>query len=95
MESRKSFEKKIGNREPSREIKSKKNCTNKFKKFQKKKFYIKKEKNEKKEMPVAGRPRCPVVPPRRRESARPRERGGGRTQGGRIRAAAAPGKHPP
>ena len=30
---------------------------------------------------MAGRPRCPVVPPRRRGSARPRERGGGRTQG--------------
>ena len=36
---------------------------------------------KKKEMPVAGRPRCPVVPPRRRGSARPRERGGGHTQG--------------
>ncbi|KAG2556803.1 hypothetical protein PVAP13_8NG153300 [Panicum virgatum] len=38
-----------------------------------------------------GRPRCPVVPPRRRVSARPRERGGdpgggsGGTRGGRIR----------
>ena len=39
------------------------------------------KKKKKKEMLVAGRPRCPIVPPRRRGSARPMERGGGRTQG--------------
>ena len=32
---------------------------------------------------MAGRPRCPVVPPRHRGSARPRERGGRRIHGSR------------
>jgi len=67
LEGRKFFEKKLGNREPSREKNRKKNCTNKLKKISIKKYFElknKKGKKEKKTKPYrigGGPPRRPAT----------------------------------